>query len=70
MSWANDTFALHRPAGQDAAVVRADILDRIELAVQVEDRGLGTIEVDDAVRAGGEINDEADGGPGPQLNEP
>jgi len=69
MPWANDAFTVHRSASQDAAIVRADILDRIQLAVEIEDRSLGTIEIDDAVRSGGEINDEADGGPIAHLDE-
>jgi hypothetical protein len=69
MAWANNTIALHRSTSQDAAVVRADILDRIELAVEIEHRSLRPIEIDDAMRSGGEINGEADGGPIAHVDE-
>ena len=44
----NDLIALHRPAGEDAAVMRTDIFNGVELAIEIEDSDLGPINVDRA----------------------
>ena len=43
---ADDLVAFDRPSGEDPAVVGADVLDRIELTLEVEDGDLRAVDID------------------------
>src|SRR5262249_44266178 len=58
-----DLTAFDNAAGQLAAVVRADVLDRVEVAVDVEDGDRRVAVVDDAVFARQEIGRRRDADP-------
>ena len=52
MARTHDLVAFDVPAGELAAVVRADVFDRVELAAEVEDDDLRAVHVGDAPLAG------------------
>jgi hypothetical protein len=63
MAWTDHLIAIDRPAGEDAAIMGTDVLDRVELTLDVEHRNLRPVDIDDAMRAGREFGRGGDWGP-------
>ena len=64
MPWTNDDIAFDRTASQSAAIVRADVVDCVELAVDIEDRDQRVIDFDLCEVAADDGSGGSDGNPG------
>ena len=63
MPGTDDVVAFHMAAGEIAAVVRAQVFERVELATQIENDDWRTVRVNDAPLSRRELSDRRNGDP-------